>query len=306
MAKENNFDKFMNYKVKTCRVGVKSHSMLYKHYLPEMRKKEGIIVFVGGGGHTMKIWEETPDGQKGWAHIFAEKGRELITVDWVCGSPNAYQCSTEELCTLTQRENMDLIRQVIMEEVGNERKVIFFGWSMGGPQVFVLAADFLSQRISAILGYAATGPLNYYYPTATDSSLPMDLNSPYLIPRATIDKICDSPLFPQEYKEKYIKEYLVPIPPLMVAIQKKRKEVENKWDILTVKNPKNIPPVFLVNGSRDLSGVRKGKLLKKWLRQFQDDVTSAYIEGFCHLGMSCRGGEKVVDLYLDWLSERNL
>lgn len=296
----------MSYKVKTGWVGARPRSMFYKHYLPEIKSREGIIVFVGGGGHTMKIWEETPDGQKGWARIFAEKGRELIMVDWVCGSPNFYQCSPEKLCALTQRENMELIRQVLIEEIGDERKVVFFGWSMGGPQVFVLAADFMPQRTSAILGYAATGPLNYYYPTAADSSLPLDLNSLYFIPRATIDIICDSPLFPQEHKEKYIKEYLIPIPPLMVAIQKKRKEVENKWGILTVKNPQNIPSVFLVNGTRDLSGVNKGKLLEKWLKQFQTDVTLAYIADFCHLGMLCRGGEKAVDLYLDWLRERDL
>ena len=296
----------MKYVMKTDWVGVKPRSMLYKHYLPQIRSGEGVIVFLGGGGHTMKIWEETPDGQKGWAPIFAEKGRELITVDWVCGSPGFYQCPQEELCTLTQRENMELIRRVLAQEVGNERKVVFFGWSMGGPQVFALAADFLPQKTSAILGYAATGPLNYYYPTVADFSKPFDLNSPYFIPQATIDIICDSPLFPQEYKEKYIKEYLIPIPPLMVAIQKKRKEVEDKWDILTVKSPQNTPPVFLINGTRDLSGVRKGKLLKKWLEQFQDDVTLSYIEDFCHLGMLCRGGERVVDLYLDWLNERNL
>ena len=220
--------------------------------------------------------------------------------------PEAYSCSVEELCALSQKKNLELIRQIVNKETAKDRKIIFFGWSMGGPQALVLAADVFPEKTAAVLGYAATGPLNYYRPRLREKLGSLDLKSPYFIPRPTIDLISDSPLFPKKYKEKYIREYLIPMSPLMVAIQRKLQEVKDKWSILTVQNPRNIPPLFLINGSRDQHGTRKGKALAKWAGKFQKDVTLKYARGFCHLGMLCRGNEKLVDWYLNWLTERGL
>ncbi len=265
------------------------------------------MVLVCGGGHRMKIWEVTPDGRKGWAPLFAEKGREVITVEWACNSPDIYKCSQQELCTLTQRENMDLIRQMVDKEVSRDRKIVFLGWSMGGPQVFKLATDIMPQRTAAILGYGATGPLNCFNPTLEQMQKPINLNQPFEISREDILRISDSPFFPKKYLKKYVRDYLVTFSPLMVAIQSKHLAVKNFWDILTIKNPKKIPPVLLVNGDRDRGHKpAKEKVLVKWLKKYQKDITLKYIKDFPHSGMICRNNHKVADLYLEWLKARQL
>jgi len=234
----------------------------------------------------------------------AEKGREVITFEWACNSPNVYKCSTKELCRLTQKENMDLTKQVIEKEVLGDRKIVFLGWSMGGPQVFKLACDIMPQRAAAILGYGATGPLNFFNPNAYPD---LSLDKPFNISDEAIDRICDSPLFPKKYKKDYRKKYLLPISPRMVLIQSKHPLFKKQWHLLTIKKTKNIPPVLLVNGSRDL-GHRPAKesTFINWLKKYQKDTSVKYIKDFPHSGMICRDNHKIVDLYLEWLKARRL
>lgn len=243
----------------------------------------------------MKVWEETPDGRKGWAPIFAENGREVITTDW----------ATKPI-SLTQQENIEFIKQVIKEAVDKNHKIVFLGWSMGGPQAFILAADIMPERTVAILGYGATGPLNCY----NSKTLPagqVDLTSLQNIPPEKIDQIVDSQLFPKEYKAKYIAEYLVPVPPLMAAIQAKHPAVKEQWSILTVQNPQAIPPVLLINGTRDPTRTpEKQREFLRWLKQHQPDVTLTYVKDFPHAGMLCYDNEKIAKLFLDWLAERDI
>lgn len=295
----------MNYKVESGAVGQKPYLVTYKHYFPKRPVSNNVIVFIHGAGHTMKIWEMTPDGRKGWAPIFAESGHEVIVLDWACAATKIYQCSDQEICSLTQRENMNLIKALVNRELGRGQKAIFFGWSMGGSQAFVLAADILPEKTAAILGYAATGPANFYIPSESPASI--DPTKPLRISPKRIDLICNAKLFPKARKKKYIREYLVPFSPLMAAIHNKDKEVRSLWDILTVKKPENLPPTLLVNGSLD-ERHRPGKeaIFKKWLARYQKDVRFIYVNGFPHLGMICYGNEKIVAIYLDWLRKRNL
>ena len=298
----------MTYKIKTGHVGHKPYFMAYKHYVPNNETAgDAVMVLVGGGGHRMKVWEITPDGRPGWAPSLAEKGREVITVEWACNSPEIYCCSAKELCRLTQKENMDLIKRVIEKEVPRARKIIFLGWSMGGPQVFKLACDIVPRRSAAILGYATTGPLNFFKPTAESNQRPVDLEKPFTFSQNTIDILCNSQLFPKKHIKDYIKNYLTPISPAMVAIQAKHPAFKNYWRWLTVKNTRNIPPVFLVNGTYD-PGHRPAKesVFINWLKRFQNDATLKYIKGFTHLGMISYGNRKAVRLYLDWLKGRGL
>ncbi len=297
----------MNYQITTDIVGQKPYFMEYNHYRPNKLTGDSVVVLVCGGGHLMKIWEVTPDGRKGWALLLAEKGREVIMVEWACNSPDVYKCSSQELCRLTQKENMDLIRQVIEKKVSRNRKIIFLGWSMGGPQVFKLACDIIPKRTAAILGYGATGPLNFFKPPAEEDQSAVNLNQPFHISEAAIQRICDSPFFPREYIEKYIREYLVPISPTMVAIQSKRLAVKEYWGILTIKKTANMPPTLLVNGTRDRGHTpKKERMMIDWLKKYQADVTVRYMRDFSHLGMLCLGNEKIAQVYLEWLACRQL
>lgn len=285
----------MNYRIQDGLVSAPPCKMAYKHYYPE-KSSGAILVLICGGGHTMKVWETTPDGRDGWAPIFASNGREVIIVDWVTGP-----------ISITQRENMELIKKVVEKEAGDSnRKIVFLGWSMGGPQAFILAADILPEKTVAVLGYGATGPLNSYFPDR-DQQKPIDLQSPFNISKATIDRISNSPFFPIEYKDKYIREYLIPFSPLMMAIHSKKTEVAQYWPILTVKNPLNTPPTLLINGSLDLGhAAEKQTHFQNWLKKYQPDSTFVYVKNFPHLGMLCRGNEKIVQLYLDWLKKRGI
>lgn len=299
-------EKYMNYTVKTSIVGHKPYLMAYKHYFPKRPISKNVIVFIYGAGHTMKVWEETPDGRSGWAPIFAQNGRELIILDWACASSDIYHCSDKEICSLTQQENLELIQAVLDRELTSDQRVIFFGWSMGGPQAFILATDIIPEKTVALLGYAATGPLNFYNPSS-ESEPQLDLSVPLLLSRERIDRICNSPLFPADYKEKYIKDYLVPFSPRMAAIQGKAAAVKDAWGVLIVKNPKNIPPTLLVNGSLDKRHLPEKEILfKEWLMNYQKDISFVYVDGFSHLGMICRGNEKVATIYLEWLRKRGL
>lgn len=297
----------MNYVLRTGVVGKKPYFMKYKLYRPSKLTSNAVIVLVCGGGHLMKIWEKTPDGRKGWAPLFAEKGREVIAVEWTCNSPNVYKCSTRELCQLTQKENMDLIKKVVDREVPNDHKLVFLGWSMGGPQVFKLACDIMPQRTTAILGYGATGPLNCFTPPPEHTQKKVDLDKLFEISPEAILRISDSHLFPKKYLEKYAREYLVPFSPLMMAIQSKRLVVKKYWPLLTIKNPKKIPPTLLVNGERDQSHKpNKENILINWLKKYQKNVSIKYVKDFPHSGMICRNNHKVVDLYLEWLEVHRL
>lgn len=297
----------MNYRIKTSVVGQKPYFMKYNHYLPNKLSSDSVIVLVCGGGHLMKVWEKTPDGRKGWAPLFAKKGREVITVEWACNSPDVYKCSQKELCQLTQKENMNLIKQVVDKAVPKNRKIAFLGWSMGGPQVFKLACDIIPKRTVAILGYGATGPLNFFTPPSENSQKPVDLDKPFKISLEAILRITDSPLFPKKYLKKYEWEYLVPFSPAMSAIQSKRLAVKKYWNLLTIKNTKKIPPIFLVNGERDQGHQpAKEKTLLNWLKKYQKDVSVKYAKDFPHSGMLCRNNNKIVNIYLDWLKQHKL
>ena len=255
----------------------------------------------------MKVWEETPDGRKGWAPLLAEKGREVITIEWACNSPEIYRCSGKELCSLTQKENMDLIKKVIEKALSKDRKIVFLGWSMGGPQVFKLAADIIPRRVVAVMGYGATGPLNYFQPSSSDSSPKLNYNRRMTIAKEWVEKQSRMVGFPRKHLNQYLRKYLIPFSPLMAAIQSKRPEVKNYWSLLTIKNPHNLPPTLLVNGTFDSGhSPDKEKKLKDWLKKYQGDTTAVYVKDFSHLGMMCRGNEKIVKLYLGWLKKRNL
>lgn len=298
----------LNYKVKHQVICQKPYLMAYQHYVPNKLVGDAVVVFIHGGGHNSKVWEITPDGRKGWAPIFAEKGREVITLDWACGVPAIYTCSTKELCALTQKENIALIKKVIIEEISPRRKIVFLGWSMGGPQAFIMATDILPERTAAILGYALSGPLNYLKVAAEENKpAPLNLKRPIIIPISWVRSQCQMPLFPKGCQRKYSREYLIPFSPHMMAIQIKSPQVKSDWGILTVKNPGKIPPTLLVNGSFDSGHIpAKEKPLKDWLRKFQKDVTVKYIKGFSHLGMLSYGNEKIAQIYLNWLRKRSL
>ena len=297
----------MLYKITQNVIGKSPYMMSYRRYLPEQKTDKAIIVLVAGGGHLMKVWETTPDGRKGWAPIFAENGREVITVEWACNSPEIYRCSRKELCSLTQKENMGLIKQVINQKITKQRKVIFLGWSMGGPQIFKLATDIIPERTAAILGYSATGPLNYFPTSSEPQKALVDLEQPHMISNETLNRFCDYPNFPKKFKSKYIKEYLLPFSPTMLAIQKKQQHVKDQWDILTIKNTKNTPPTFLIGGDLDTSYISERiVLLSKWLRKFQKDVETKSAKGFSHLGMLEYDNNQIVSLYLRWLEKRDL
>ncbi|MEK7078178.1 MAG: hypothetical protein AAB911_01280 [Patescibacteria group bacterium] len=302
-----NKSKTTNYNTKEGVVGRQPYHMKYKHYIPAKLSGEAVIALIGGGGHLMKIWEITPDGRKGWAPLFAEKGREVITVEWACNSGDVYRCSAQELCRLTQEENMKLIKKVIEKVTDKNRKVVFLGWSMGGPQVFKLATDIMPKRTVAISGYGATGPLNCFEPQSDQIRKPIDLNKPLEISREAVLRISDSPFFPKKYLKKYMREYLVLFSSLMAAIQSKHPIVKKYWKLLTIKNPKKMPPILLVNGARDQGHQpAKEKILINWLKKYQKDVSVKYVKGFSHVGMILRGNEKVARIYLNWLKDRNL
>lgn len=253
------------------------------------------MVMIVGGGHTMKVWEETPDGRPGWAPICAAAGRSVLIMDWATGPE-----------PLTQKENMDLIKRVVEIELPPDQKVVWLGWSMGGPQAFILATDLLPARTAAILGYAATGPLNTYHPNPADEQR-IDLDKPYILPPQKINRLIDSPLFPREARAAYEAEYLIPIPPLMAAIQAKHSTVKKYWPILTAKHPERLPPILMINGARDerRSPERLMPLID-WVKKYQKDAIFKYVEDFPHAGMLCYGNEKIARIYLDWLEERGL
>lgn len=306
MNKNLSILKAKTYKVKIGHVGQKPYFMAYKHYLPSRTTGEAVIVFIVGGGHLMKVWEKTPNGRKGWAPLFAERGREVIIVEWACNSPKIYQCSNRELCALTQKENMGLIKKVIEKEAPLGQKVVFLGWSMGGPQAFKLACDILPKRTVAILGYAATGPLNFFKSSAKNIQKSTDLTKPLFISQDWIKKI--APLtFSRRLVPAYRKNYLAPLSPTMAAIQNKKLIVTKYWPILTIKEPHNLPPVLLINGSLDFGHrPKKEKLLVNWLKKFQQDITIKYVKNFNHLGMLNAHNKNIAKLYLDWLIQRNL
>ena len=283
----------MEYSIRVGEIRLNKWRLGYQIYRPT-KPQGATIVLITGGGHTKRVWEITPDGRPGWAPLFAAAGREVIIMDWASGSE-----------PLTQRENMALIKKMIETELSADQCIVWLGWSMGGPQAFILATDLLPQKTVAILGYAATGPLNFYQPEIPLS--PLNLERREKLSREKIDRISDSPLFPRAFKEKYEAEYLIPIPPLMSAIQAKHPAVENLWEILTVKHPERFPPMLLINGSRDKRrSPEKQAPFQEWLRQYQTDITFIYLDDFPHLGMLCYGNEKIVARYLDWLETRKL
>lgn len=288
-------------------VGKKPYLMTYRHYFPSHKTNDSVLVLIGGGGHLMRVWEITPDGRKGWAVLFAEKGREVITVNWACNSPEIYSCSKKELCALTQRENMDLIKQVITREVSDKRKVVFLGWSMGGPQAFILATDIIPTLTAGIMGYAATGPLNYFFLPSSNKQKPLNLQRPATISGKIISHFCKTTGFNRKLQKQYADKYLLPFSPTMLAIQKKQTQVKEKWDILTIKNPKRIPPTLLIRGTSDDSyTAERVGLLAGWLRKFQKDISVKQVKGFSHLGMLGHRNDQLVGLYLDWLKQRGL
>ena len=294
----------MNYEIKNGLVGMRPYLMVYKHYIPYTLSGECALVLIGGGGHRMKVWERTPDGREGWAPFFAKNGREVIVVEWTCNSPEVYRCSKKALCRLGQKENMRLIKDVVEKEIGLKKKIALFGWSMGGPQAFKLATDIIPERVSAVFGYAATGPLNFF---KQKTRYKLFLNRPFKISEESIEHICDSPFFPKRHKNNYVRKYMLPISPRMMAIQAKHLKFKKEWPSLSIKKTKNIPPTFLVNGTLDKGHIfEKEKIFIEWLKKYQKDITLKYVKGFPHLGMLCMGNEKIAKLYLDWLKKRSI
>lgn len=85
-----------------------------QYFIPERNPAKPPIILIHGGGQTGSVWENTPDGRKGWLHYLLELGYPCYILDNVergrsgwCSIPNVWQ-GTPEL--RPSQESWDLFR----------------------------------------------------------------------------------------------------------------------------------------------------------------------------------------------------
>ena len=85
-----------------------------QYFIPANLIHDVPVVLVHGGGQTGSVWENTPDGRKGWLHYFIEAGFATYVIDNIergrsgwCSIPDIWDGVPE---LRSAQENWELFR----------------------------------------------------------------------------------------------------------------------------------------------------------------------------------------------------
>lgn len=134
-------------------LGTPSHPVWVAHLpaLPSAVARLPVIM-IHGGFHTGQAYLCTPDGRKGWAHLFARRGHDVYVPDWPCHGRSPGLENIAALGTLD-------IAAALATVVAAVGPALLVAHSAGGPIAWWLAEQ-LPQEVQAVIGVAPGAPAN--------------------------------------------------------------------------------------------------------------------------------------------------
>lgn len=212
------------------------------------------VVMIHGGFHTGHAYLKTPDGRKGWAHLFAECGYSVLVPDWPAHGLSPGLESIQHLHTLDVAQSMgELVRTI--------GPCILVAHSAGGPLAWWLAENF-PELVAGIVGIAPGPPANILpelpsdpkaihalrldpkagYPVYSAQDLPVQVDTQFIK-----EFWANSIRFPQ----KYLNEYARTIVPESPKILNERFNIGGAGLKLKAPNLVGQRPVLIVTGDQD-------------------------------------------------------
>ena len=110
------------------------------------------VIMIHGGAHTGSCFLATPDGRRGWADIFVERGHSIYVPDW---PGHGRSPARPDFNLLSGRDVADALA-VLIEETG---PCILLAHSAAGPIAWTLA-ERLPKLVRGVVGVAPGAPAN--------------------------------------------------------------------------------------------------------------------------------------------------
>jgi pimeloyl-ACP methyl ester carboxylesterase len=188
-------------------VGSYPDKMYVEFHEPERVKHETPIVFIPGGAHTTLCYKQTPDGRKGWAGYFLEKGFKLYIAD-LPGVGNSGQ--HPNFCNLDGNTVVHLFVELIKKI---NKKVILFTHSISGAYGWKIAEQ-IPDLVSKIVAVAPRAPGNIT--KSSDKRFTENLNEPLVTTKEQARQVwANSKQFPADYFEEYYNSLTILSPNLL-------------------------------------------------------------------------------------------
>lgn len=265
---------------------------------------------IHGGFHTGRAYLGTPDGRKGWAQLFAERGHKVFVPDWPAHGNSPGLEKIEQLRSLDVAQSLgELLRSV--------GKCILVAHSAGGPLAWWLAEN-LPDQVFAIVGIAPGPPANILPELPDDPSavnaLRLDAQAGCPVysaqnTAATVDATfirefwANSPRFPLSH----IDDYVSTIVPESPRILNERFNIGDTGLKLTHPSLVGQRPILIVTGELDL---RHPKLVDGALADFLGAdfawLPNLGIRGNGHMLMIEDNSHEIAGLLVQWLETRGL
>lgn len=238
---------------------------LYCEYIkPARLSQKPAIVMIHGAAHTGSIYETKPDGQRGWAYFFADKGYEVYVLDW----PGVGRSGYVQFERINGEFMVKAFVELITKKIG--KQIILFTHSMSGPYGWKIAEK-IGNKIKYLIA-VAPGEMgniqaepavkkqakNYFSVQMPWGILNIDLGSYNPVGQDFIKKklIGQSQLFPR----KHLKEYVASLQAIHPVLTYERLNINGSQLKINNFNKFKKTKVLLVNGTHDTDHPREAKL----------------------------------------------
>lgn len=293
------------------------YNLYYEIITPNKKTFKQAIIMIPGGAHTGAVYMNTPDGRDGWAHYFAEKGFEVVVIDWPGTGRSGY----------VDIENVDgkFIVKAICELIKkiNRKTIVFthsisgaFGWKIG---------ELMGKKITHIVAIAPApmGNIQQIPEEATENNkniqaklgptnFNFDLDKYFFfsdvdifINRKLVPK--ENILFPSDFMNIY-KSSLIAIPPKILY---ERLNINgSQLKITENKNLKNTA-ILILTGTNDLDHPKYlDKQIADYFIEYGIDTTFCYlgdsgINNNGHMLMLEKNNLEIADKIIEWINLKN-
>jgi pimeloyl-ACP methyl ester carboxylesterase len=185
--------------------------MYFEKITPNVKKQSESLILFHGGAHTGSCYKITPDGRKGWAYYFAEKGFEVYIPDWP-GTGRSRDVPLEKI----NGEFLINAFSTLLEKI--DGKIILITHSMSGAFGWKLAEIF-NEKVVKVIGVApaSMGNIQMIPEVISHSAkelsfdfsgrnIDLNMETPYICDENFIDKKfigAKSKFFPRDQRDIY-------------------------------------------------------------------------------------------------------
>jgi pimeloyl-ACP methyl ester carboxylesterase len=284
--------------------------MYFEKITPNVKKQSESLILFHGGAHTGSCYKLTPDGRKGWAYYFAEKGFEVYIPDWP-GTGRSRDVALEKI----NGEFLINAFSTLIEKI--DGKVILITHSMSGAYGWKLA-EIYNEKVVKVIG-TAPSPMgniqkiseivehagNNLSMNFNGRNIDLNMETPYICDENFIDKKfigVSSKFFPRDQRDNYV-SLLQTIAPKLFYERFNVKDSQMKIDVSNLRHIK----ILVITGTEDFDHPRElDEYIVKYLKE--NGVSADYIylgdrniTGNGHMMMLESNSDSIAEIIFQWI-----